>query len=165
MHGAIQQIRREIGLRARTTGNPTARATWRGAMAHNVLGLLLVLALPGGAQNPGLGQDPHMWQPVGQRLGSPMEDPGNGDPAEVEKRLRALNAERQRSMVADTNKLLKLAQELEGEINRESPDALTPNQLRKVADIEKLAHSIKEKMSTSVRGAPEVRIPFPSVIR
>jgi hypothetical protein len=94
-----------------------------------------------------------------------MEDSGNGDSAEVEKRLRALNAERQKSMVADTNKLLKLAQELQDEIGHTSPDALTPTQLRKVADIEKLAHSIKEKMSTSVRGAPEVRMPFPAVVR
>ena len=94
-----------------------------------------------------------------------MEDARNGDSAEVEKRLRALNAERQKSMVADTNKLLRLAHELQGEIDSTNPDALTPTQLRKVADIEKLAHSIKEKMSTSVRGTPEVRIPFPVVVR
>jgi hypothetical protein len=130
-----------------------------------VLGLALLLALPGGAQNPMPGPDRLFGEPAGQHVGSPMEDSGNGDSAEVEKRLRALNAERQKSMVADTNKLLKLAQELQDEIGHTSPDALTPTQLRKVADIEKLAHSIKEKMSTSVRGAPEVRMPFPAVVR
>ncbi len=33
-----------------------------------------------------------------------------------------------------------------------NPDSLTPDQLRRIAEIEKLAHSVKEKMSTSVRG-------------
>ena len=54
---------------------------------------------------------------------------GTVDPIETEKRLRALNAERQKSMVSDTNKLLKLASELNAEINRENPDSLTPAQL------------------------------------
>ena len=133
-------------------------------LARQALGLALVLALPGGAQNISSAPDRFFGQTIGQRVGS-IDDTGNDDPVQQEKRLRALNAERQKSLVADTNKLLRLAQELQNEIDRTSPDSLTPAQLHKVADIEKLAHSIKEKMSTSVRGAPEIRMPFPPTIR
>jgi hypothetical protein len=63
-----------------------------------------------------------------------------------------LNAERQKALVADTNKLLKLVRDLDAEIGAANPDSLTPDQLRRIAEIEKLAHSVKEKMSTSVRG-------------
>ncbi|MGA3370585.1 MAG: hypothetical protein ABSC48_02370 [Terracidiphilus sp.] len=76
------------------------------------------------------------------------------DPVERARQLRAFNAERQKSMVSDTNKLLKLARELDEEVNSTKPDSLTAAQLRKVAEIEKLARSVKEKMSASARGVP-----------
>ena len=68
--------------------------------------------------------------------------------------MRALNAERQKLLVADTDRLLKLAAELDAEVSRDHPDSLTVDQLRRLAEIEKLARSVKEKMSTSVRGIP-----------
>ena len=49
--------------------------------------------------------------------------------------------------------------ELNAEIARSNPDSLDPNQIRKVAEIEKLAHNVKDKMSTSVRGTPPFRPP------
>jgi hypothetical protein len=54
-------------------------------------------------------------------------------------------------MVADAAKLLKLAQALNDELAAQPGDP-TPAQLRKMAEIEKLARSVKEDMSTSVRG-------------
>jgi hypothetical protein len=57
-------------------------------------------------------------------------------------------------LVSDTNKLVRLANELGSEISRDNPSELTPAQLHKVAEIEKLARSVKDKMSTSVRGTP-----------
>jgi hypothetical protein len=93
-------------------------------------------------------------QPIGQRAGDNLEGPGPGDPVEEEKRLIALNAQRQKSLVSDTDKLVRLANELGTEISRDNPTELTSAQLRKVAEIEKLAHSVKDKMSTSVRGMP-----------
>jgi hypothetical protein len=82
-----------------------------------------------------------------------------GDPAMEAKRLNALNAERQKAMVADTDKLVKLAAELNEEVNGGNPSRLTEEQLRKVAEIEKLARSIREKMATSVRPAPSMMDP------
>jgi hypothetical protein len=63
-------------------------------------------------------------------------------------------------MVSDTNKLLKLVNELNAEIGQTNPDSLTPSQLQKVAEIEKLAHNVRDKMSTSVRGAAPLRQPL-----
>jgi hypothetical protein len=105
-----------------------------------------------------------MQHPFGQ-LPSADDNIAPGDPLWQEKQLRLLNAERQRALVAETNRLLKLAQQLDAEIASTNPDSLTPEQLRKIAEIEKLAHSVKEKMSTSVRGAPEFHPLSPPMMR
>lgn len=80
------------------------------------------------------------------------------------KRLDALNAERQKSLVSDTNKLLNLTAELNAQINSTRPDKLTEAQIRMVAEIEKLARNIREKMCTSVKPAPQFGIPGPGLI-
>jgi hypothetical protein len=91
---------------------------------------------------------------LGQQVGPLTGDGSDNNPVEQQKRLKALNAERQKSMVADTNKLVKLAGELNAELAGAHPESLNPDQLRKVAEIEKLARNIKEKMSMSVKGIP-----------
>jgi hypothetical protein len=63
-------------------------------------------------------------------------------------------------MVADANKLLKLARELNDEISAANRGTLTPDQLRKIAEIEKLARSVKERMTIGV-GQPELLAPPP----
>jgi len=90
-------------------------------------------------------------------------DPSGAPSLENERLLRALNADRQKSLVSDTNKLLRLVNELNAEIARANTGSLTPSQVRRVAEIEKLAHNVKEKMSTSVRGTPAFRAPFQAV--
>lgn len=124
--------------------------------------LLLPLPLPlGHAQqsNPlGLHVAPQVRNPPNSSA------PGSDLPDGVEERdrLQALNADRQKSMVSDTKKLLRLVSELNDEIARNSQDSLTPMQLHKVAEIEKLARNVKEKMSTSLASPPLYRPPpFP----
>jgi hypothetical protein len=130
-----------------------------GLAARLALCLALLLVLRGGAQSaPGTPHSPFQ-QPIGQPVGGGLSDIPNGNPIEDEKLLRTLNADRQKSMVSDTNKLLRLVNELNAEIARTNPELLTPSQLRKVAEIEKLAHNVKDKMSTSVRGTPPYRQP------
>jgi len=126
--------------------------------ARQALFLALLFALPGGAQNG----TPHgqMPDPFGSHS-IDNEPAAPGDPVWEEKRLRLLNADRQKQMVSDTNKLLKLAHELDSEISSATPDTLTADQLHKLADIEKLAHNIKDKMRESVRGAPSYQ-PLPA---
>ena len=70
-----------------------------------------------------------------------------------EKRIKMLNAEQHKSMVADTDRLVKLVADLNSEINNSKSSLLTPDQLRTVAEIEKLAHNIRDKMRMSVRSA------------
>jgi hypothetical protein len=123
----------------------------------------LPLALRCGAQNaPGQQHSTMIPQPIGQHVGDIGDLPG-GNPIQNERLLRALNADRQKSLVSDTNKLLRLVNELNAEIARTNPNALTEAQLRKVAEIEKLAHNVKDKMSTSVRGTPAFQPPFSPV--
>jgi len=73
-----------------------------------------------------------------------------------ERRLQYLNAERQKSMVAETNRLVKLAADLNAQINSGEHTQLTLDQARQLAEIEKLAHRIRDRMSTSVRQAPSM---------
>jgi hypothetical protein len=71
-----------------------------------------------------------------------------------ERRIRLFYAALHKSMVADADKLLKLASELNAETSRPDFGSLTPAQLRKVAEIEKLAHSVKEKMGNTTLAIP-----------
>ena len=114
---------------------------------------VLLMTLSVRPQSGGLGLLQVDGGPWGQRMGEaggPAAD-RDRDPFADEKRLRALNADRQKAMVSDAAKLLRLVTELNEEIGREKPDSLTADEGRKLAEIEKLARSVKEKMKTSVR--------------
>jgi hypothetical protein len=56
------------------------------------------------------------------------------------------NLERQAALKADTDKLVKLAGELKEYVDKSSENMLSLEVLRKAEEIEKLAHSVKEKM-------------------
>lgn len=95
----------------------------------------------------------------------PLLGGGNGTPEMQLRRLRALNADRQKSLVSDTDKLLKLTAELNAQVNGAHPANLTTSQLHMVEQIGKLARSIREKMSTPV-GVPPTgpQMPQPSSV-
>jgi hypothetical protein len=86
---------------------------------------------------------------------SPFDDT---DSVMLEKHLTALNTERQKEMVSDTNKLLKLARELNEEVATSKATEFTPDQLRKIAEIEKLAKSVRERMTSAV--GPQQPTPY-----
>ena len=92
-----------------------------------------------------------------QRVG--ISDVPDGNASSAERRVRALNADRHKSMVSDTEKLVKLARQLDAEIASNSADELTPEELHKLATIEKLAHSVKTKMAESFGGGPQLNPP------
>lgn len=105
----------------------------------------------------------YQGKPVHQQqenTSSRLGDLNDGFPAGKEKQLRALNALRQKAMVSDTAKLLKLATELNAEASAGNSDSLTPSELRKLAAIEKLARSVKQKMSLALGGGIDYRDPF-----
>lgn len=56
------------------------------------------------------------------------------------------NGERQKKLMADTEKLLTLATELKTDMDKTTKDQLSLDVIRKADEIEKLAHAVKEKM-------------------
>jgi len=148
----------------------TRSARWSAHGSRQALFLALVLALPGGAQNrPSQGPPTKVTQqpvPTADSKYTIQQAPfsadmSNVDPIQQERWLRMQNIERQKEMVTDTNKLLKLARELNAEMSSSNADLLAPTELRKVAEIEKLARSVKEKMSTSAGNMPVFMEPPP----
>lgn len=118
------------------------------------LWLALLLPVVGFSQQGGAGSgtqfpvSPHGFP---RQESSPFDLGDGGNSVAAEKRLHAINTERQKSLVADTEKLLALATELSNEIAKSNTGELSPAQLRKVEEMEKLAHSVKDKMVMSGR--------------
>ena len=87
-----------------------------------------------------------------------------------QRRIVALNSERQKELVSDTDKLLKAIADLNAEVSHNTSDSFTPDQLRELEKIEKLARGVKDKMANPVQtsifgdgmmspGIPPVGIP------
>jgi len=125
-----------------------------------VLPCVLTRAQPGNGQvpSPPPRLDTGSFQTGGQNDSA-------SDPVFRQKQLRLLSAEKHKSIVSNTAKLLKLVTELNDEIGSTNPASLTPDQLRMVAAIEKLAHSVKEDMRTPVEETPVILDPGPHSFR
>jgi len=140
-HVGVAIMRRRIGVRS-------------------ALGLALVLGIPVAGQSP----FPQFPSSRGDRTGQVSPDgnaPVDQGPNSPEKRrMKLLNAERQKSLVTDADKLLKLARELNEEVAQTESGTMSGGQLHKVEEIGKLAKSVKEKMSYSVGGFPNVNSPL-----
>jgi hypothetical protein len=135
------------------------RGARRGRMATRFLcGLALMLGIPVVGQGPYAQLPPRNNDKFGQNYPD-SNSPFGTDPTTEEKRLRQLNLARHKEIVSDTAKLLQLARELNDEIvDPGSP--LTETQMRKVAEIGKLARSVKEKMTFTVGGYPDLKSPL-----
>jgi len=66
------------------------------------------------------------------------------------KRFEEINLQRQKEMTSDTAKLVELAHQLKTDTDKGTPDALSILEIRRAELIEKLAHSIQNKMRASV---------------
>jgi hypothetical protein len=117
--------------------------------------VVLALALLGWGQYVPLGSTGAAQGQLARQ--APVGEGPMSDLAWNAKRLRALNADRQKSMVSDAERLLKLARQLDAEVASNPGGELTPSELHKVAEIEKLAHSVKSKMVLSFSSGPQVR--------
>jgi hypothetical protein len=121
-----------------------------GAMgAGVVVGCSLLLGALAGVQTPYGGDPMQNSGPVSAagRADSPMGRPVDSLEAAMAARTRAeRNLERQKHLENDTKRLLALANELNTEIASSGTETMTPEMLRKMNEIEKLARSVKEKM-------------------
>lgn len=148
---------------ARVEGQSRQARAGLGCIACNVACFALLLALSRGArsQAPTHGIDPTYNTPTVTTTASEgLSDPYADDPAAEERRQLEHRIELRQSVVSSTDKLLKLAHELDAEVSRTNPERLTNSELKKVAQIEKLAHKVKTKMTEYDRGTPPMR-PFP----
>ena len=87
---------------------------------------------------------------------SPHYDVGPQAPAEDQARVRMekdmakkANQQRQADLKRDTEKLLKLATELKSYVDKSNENLLSLEVVTKAEEIEKLAHSVREKMRGS----------------
>jgi hypothetical protein len=106
-----------------------------------LLFLLLVIASP----SPIRSQDsPHLPGPPPV----PGEDSTeNENTARIEKAMaKKLDKERHAQLKRDTDKLLQLSTELKQYVDKTNPDIMSVDVIKKSEEIEKLAHSVKEKM-------------------
>jgi hypothetical protein len=87
-------------------------------------------------QSPPLGRPGTEVSPIGPALSPQMQ----------ERLARSQNSERQKRLVADTDKLLALATQLKQEVDKTNRDVLSVDVIKKADEIEKLAHSVKERM-------------------
>jgi nitric oxide reductase activation protein len=80
--------------------------------------------------------------PIAEHVGGP-DEPRRKMEREMAKRA---NQERQADIKRDTEKLLKLATELKESVDKTTESTLSLDVVKRAEEIEKLAHSVKEKM-------------------
>ena len=108
-----------------------------------LLWLFLLPGLPAAAPTPQRPQSPSP-PPVMDR-----EDRENREPEEVRlehEMQKKQNKARQEALKRDTDKLVHLANELKGYVDKTNENLLSLEVVRKAEEIEKLAHSVREKM-------------------
>ena len=73
-------------------------------------------------------------------------EPDPVDPHREEQQEKVRNSDRQKRLVQDTDKLLALATDLKAQVDKSTKDTLSVDVIKKADEIEKLAHSVKERM-------------------
>jgi hypothetical protein len=118
-----------------------------------VCSILFACALPATAwAGPALqsgGAIPRPVQGVGQQRPPRDQESGPEDEqrARMEKDMaKKANQDRQAQLRRDTEKLLQLATDLKEEVDRSNENVLALEVIKKADEIEKLAHSVREKM-------------------
>ena len=109
--------------------------------------ICLLISISGHAQTPGRSQSP----PQPPLLKGDPAAASAADADEAQRRMahdmaKKANLQRQAALKADTDKLLKLAVELKNSVDKSTENVLSLDVLKKAEEIEKLAHSVKDKM-------------------
>jgi hypothetical protein len=122
--------------RGQTTGSGTGQGSGSGGGSTGIPGS----GTGGGRLGPLTGQAGVPITPM------PGEPDGTVSPQTEEEQAKLRNADRQKQLVADAQKLLSLANELKADVDKSTKDTLSLDVVRKADEIEKLAHNVKEKM-------------------
>ena len=106
--------------------------------------VILLATLLAGISRLSLAQDSRTQAP-----GHDIEQEAPKDPEKIEmekKMARKANQERQAELQRDTDKLVKLTADLKQYVDKSSENTLSLDVIKKAEEIERLAHSVKEKM-------------------
>ncbi len=137
------------------------------AAISSCLGFMLLTSSPAiaRAQSPTQGPDPTYSSPNASTTSHEGLNDGLGrvDPVEASRRRQAQRAAIRQDIAADSTRLLQLAQELNDEIKQQHPEALTQAELKKYADIGKLAHKLKAEMKDFGTAGIQIQ-PLPGIV-
>jgi len=131
--------------------------------AGRLLALALLLAFPCCPRIVAQSQANVHYGPPSSKPNDTSMPLNDASGTEDQKLLQMRNAARHLAMVADAEKLLRLANELHTEVAAASAPALTPAQLRKLQKIEKLAHKVRIEMAISVSDTQGGPMPIQSL--
>jgi hypothetical protein len=125
---------------------PLLSARWRSALAVSSL-LLVFWPVPGGVgQNPppqtGIPGTPQLPADAVRDGANPMAGLNSAKLAHMRE------DDRRKRLLEDTTKLVELSNELKTYVEKTPKDALSLDVVRKAAEIEKLAHDVKERMKS-----------------
>lgn len=124
---------------------------WTGVVTIG-LAVVALSGAPARTQKNGTPQLPNSTttvDPFGQDITgkSRMDQPPLGVSAEKQAMIR--NVERQKRLESDTEKLLALATQLNQDVGKTDQHILSMDVVKRAEEIEKLAHSVKERMKGS----------------
>jgi hypothetical protein len=140
----------------RGTGPRRQAWSFRSRRTIVCLGALAVaIAVLGAAQstvNPQLPAPPHkpLLSPDANRLPDANDQMEMREQQGKKQNYTAANLERRKQIADDSAKLLKLAADLNTEVDKTTKDTLSLSVIRRADEIEKLAHNVKEKMKLTV---------------
>jgi len=104
-----------------------------------------LFAVPASAQHqsPSGGSQPTIVLPTDPSISASTDEAQRGAMKEMQKRA---NLERQAALKKDADRLLQLAEELKSSVDKSNASILSLDVMKKAEQIEKLAHSVKDKM-------------------
>jgi hypothetical protein len=107
------------------------------------------MGLPGGTPTGGRSGRTQPTQPQPQQPGPISPELGSNDGKLEHDQAKLRNMDRQKQIVADTQKLVTLANELQADVQKSNKDMLSLDVIRKADEIEKLAKSVRDRMKGS----------------
>jgi len=111
---------------------------------------VLLLSITPAFTVPSFGQNPVPVPRLGPNPGIAPDTAEDENRAKLEKDIaKKANRERQAQLQRDTDNLLKLANELKQSVDKSNENTLSLDVVKKAEEIEKLAHSVKEKMKAN----------------
>jgi hypothetical protein len=104
-----------------------------------MLGAVLVITGSANVSGGQIPQPPHPWSNQTAGLSQP-------NAMLMAEQRRMLASERQKRLMADTEKLVALTTALKQQVDESNKDILSVDMIRKAEEIEKLARSVKERI-------------------